>query len=193
MGYATVGNDQEGSDARKLLGCDRRKGIGDDKIVKVLQSIRETGNTKILINIEGEPDVVQLHAVTGLEYDAVPPRTLPDQGIEALIDLIMLIESKCEWPNLCNRTIFIAKAAGGVRPIGLLFAIVRIQCKLRRIEAKMWEARNTEGIFWATQARDVERCVWEQAAWSEWATADGHAVATILSDLLKAFDHVAYH
>ena len=95
----------------------------------------------------------------------------------------MLIENKCVWPNLCNRIVFISKAAGGVRPIGLLFAIVRTQCKLRRIEAKMWEA---------TQARGVERCVWEQAAWSEWATADGHAVATILRDLLKAFDHVAY-
>ena len=41
-------------------------------------------------------------------------------------------------------------------------------------------------------AGGVERCVWEQAAWSKWATADGHAVATILYDLLKAFDHVAY-
>ena len=56
----------------------------------------------------------------------------------------------------------------------------------------MWEARNTEGFFWATQARGVERCVWEQAAWSEWATADGHAAATILYDLLEAFDQVAY-
>ena len=80
-----------------------------------------------------------------------------------------------------------------MRPIGLLFAIVRVQCKLRRIEAKMWEARNTEGPFWATQARGVDRCVWEQAGRSEWATADGHAVATILYCLLKAFDHVAYH
>ena len=57
-------------------------------------------------------------------------------------------------------------------------------------------APNTEGFFWATQARGVERCVWEQAGvqgqWSEWATADGHAVFTILFDLVKAFDHVAY-
>ena len=117
---------------------------------------------------------------------------LPDQGIEALVDLMMLIKSKCEWPNLCNRIVFIAKAAGGVRPIGPLFAMMRIQCKLWRIEAKMSEARITEGIFWATQARGVERCVWEQPAWSEWATADGHAVAAILYDLLKAFDRVAY-
>ena len=140
--------------------------------------------------------LTSFRAVFGLGYDAVPPRALnelPDQGIEALIDLIMLIEEKCEWPTLCNRIVFIAKAAGGVRPIGLLFAIVRVQCKLRRIEAKMWKARNTEGLFSATQARGVERYVWEQATWSEWATADGHAEATILCDLLKAFDHVAYN
>ena len=34
----------------------------------------------------------------------------------------------------------------------------------------------------------VERCVWEQAAWSEWVTADGHAVATILYDLLESLE-----
>ena len=73
-----------------------------------------------------------------------------------------------------------------------LFAIVRVQCKLRRIEAKLWEASNGETFCWATDARGVERCVWEQAAWSEWATRDGHAVATILYDLPKAFDHVAH-
>ena len=131
--------------------------------------------------------LTSFRAVTGPGYAAVPPRTLnelPDQGIEALIDLIMLTERKCEWRNLCNRSVFIAGAA--------VFVIVRIQCKLRRVEAKMWEARNTEGVFWATLARGVERSLWEQAARSEWATADGHPVATILHDLPKAFDHVAY-
>ena len=32
----------------------------------------------------------------------------------------MLIEANCESPTLCNQIVFIAKAAGGVRPIGLL-------------------------------------------------------------------------
>ena len=43
--------------------------------------------------------LTSFRAVTGLGYDAVPPRTLnelPDQGIEALIDLIMQIEEKCD-------------------------------------------------------------------------------------------------
>ena len=56
--------------------------------------------------------VPSFRAVTGLVYDAVPPRALnelPDQGIEALIDLIMLIEQTCEWSNQCNRIVFIVK------------------------------------------------------------------------------------
>ena len=131
-----------------------------------------------------------LSPVTGLGYDAVPPRALnelPDQGVEALIDLTMLIEEKREWPTLCNRIVFIAKAAGGVRPIGLLFAIVRVQCKLPRIEAEMWEARNTgrrEALSGASGSRQHG---------VNGPRRTGHALATILYDLLKAFDHVAYH
>ena len=77
---------------------------------------------------------------------SLPPRAELPEGIEALIDCIMLIEAMCELPNVCNY-VFIVKAAGGVRPIRLLFAIVRVQCKRRRIEAKQWEASNGEGFF----------------------------------------------
>ena len=70
-----------------------------------------------------------------------------------------------------------------MRPIGPLLVIVRVQCKLRRIEAKMWEASNAEFFF-----------LGHAGAWrrSECATADGHAVATIFCDLVTAFDRVAY-
>ena len=110
-------------------------------------------------------------AVTGLGYDAAPLRVLnelPDQGIEALVDLTMLIEQKGEMARL------------------------RVQCKLRRFEAEVWEPSNAEGFLWATHARGDERCVCEQAAWSDWVAADGHAVATFFHDLLNAFGHVAY-
>ena len=101
-------------------------------------------------------------------------------------------EADCECANFCNQSVFIAKAAGGAWPIGSPFAIVRVQCKLRRIEANAWEASNGKGFFSGTAGRGVERCAREQAAWSEWTTADGHAVATILHDLLKALNRVAY-
>ena len=130
----------------------------------------------------------------GLGYDAVPPRALnelADQGTEALIDLIMLIEQSAGTPNFCNRIVFIAKAAGGVRPIRALF-----RHRTRAVQASSHRGKGVGGLqhggfLLATHAPSVERCVWEQAAWSEWATADGHAVDTILNDLIKAFDHVA--
>ena len=68
-----VGNHQEEGEARKLLvGRDRQskftfchlvkcKGTGDERIVKkVLQSIRETGNTKMVLKTDGELATVQL-------------------------------------------------------------------------------------------------------------------------------------
>ena len=80
--------------------------------------------------------------------------------------------------------VFIAKAEGSSLPSASCSpscACSALGCVQRR------------GVFfWATAGRGVARCVWEQAAWSEWATADEHAVASILYDLLKAFDHVAY-
>ena len=80
------------------------------------------------------------------------------------MDLIVLMKVKCDWPVLRNGTVLTAKAAGGVRAIGLLFAVVRVQCKLRRIQVKVWEASNAEGFFWTTHMRGVERFVWEPAA-----------------------------
>ena len=66
-----------------------------------------------------------------------------------------------------------------------------IVVELRRIEAKVWEASNGRTSSGPRMQATWKVCVWEQAAWSEWATPDGHAVATILRDLLKAFDHEA--
>ena len=102
--------------------------------------------------------LTSFRAVTGLGYDAVPPRALnelPDQAIEALIDLIMLIEEKCEWPTLCK--LYRLHRKGGWRRKAhrvVVFDIVRVQCKLRRIEAKMWEARNRrEALSGASESR----------------------------------------
>ena len=87
MDYAEVGNEQDGKDARKLLvGRDRQskftfchlvscKGLGDDRIVKkVLQSIRETGNTNMLLKTDGEPAIVQLQEqiITEREHKTIP-------------------------------------------------------------------------------------------------------------------------
>ena len=119
-------------------------------------------------------------AGTGSGYDSVPPRTLnelSDQGNDASVDLIMRIEAECGWPNLCSRIVFVAKAAGGVRPAGLQFAIVRVQCTLRPSGPRLGAASS-----------DVSG----SRLGAKWSTADGHAVGTILYDVLKLLDHVPY-
>ena len=70
MEYAEIGNDQEEGEARKLLDGRERpskftfghlvkcKGTGEERIVKkVLQSIRETGNAKVVLETDGEPAI----------------------------------------------------------------------------------------------------------------------------------------
>ena len=87
MDNAERGNDQEEGEARKLLvGRDRQskftfchlvkcKGTGDERIVKkVLQSIRETGNTKMVLKTDGEQAMVQLQEqiITERENKTIP-------------------------------------------------------------------------------------------------------------------------
>ena len=87
MDYAEIGNDQEEGEARKLLvGRDwqskftfchvvKCKGTGDERIVKkVLQSIRETGNTKMVLKTDGEPAIVQLQEqiIIEREHKTIP-------------------------------------------------------------------------------------------------------------------------
>ena len=87
MDYAEVGSESTNDNARKLLvGRDRHskytfchlvkcKGVGDELIVsKVLQSIRETGNTKIILKTDGEPAIIQLQEriIAEREHKTIP-------------------------------------------------------------------------------------------------------------------------
>ena len=87
MDYAETGNDQEEGEARKLLvGRDRQSkftfchlvkctGTGDERIAKkVLQSIRETGNTKMVLKTDGDPAMAQLQEqiITEREHKTIP-------------------------------------------------------------------------------------------------------------------------
>ena len=113
----------------------------------------------------------------GWGYDAVPPRALfelPDQGIEALIDLIMLIDQK----NASGPTCAIASSSWqrqreGCDPSGSSLPSYACASRLRCGRPP------TRRVSSGPRTR-VERCVWEQAVWSEWATADRHAVASTI-------------
>eukprot|EP00959_Pyramimonas_sp_CCMP1952_P006541 136725-Pyramimonas_sp.AAC.1 len=82
---------------------------------------------------------------------------------------------------------------GGVRPLGLLRVLCRLQCRLRRPLISAWRKRNSRHFWWSTKGRSAEKCVWISSAWSEYCTIRGHCSGTILLDLKKASGHVQHH
>ena len=140
--------------------------------------------------------LTSFRAATGLGCEEVPPRTLnelPDPGVEALIDFIMLIEQKCEWPNPCNRIVFMAKAAGGCDPSGS--SSPSYACSAGFVALRQSCGRPpTGGFLFGPRTRAASSAVsgsrqpgvnGPQPTGMQWQQSS-------VSDLLKAFDHVAY-
>ena len=76
---------------------------------------------------------------TGVGFDAISPRDfdcLSDEGIEALVDVVMAVERSGTWPEIHSKIVFLAKRTGGWRPIALFWAPVRFQGRLRRVVAR---------------------------------------------------------
>eukprot|EP00959_Pyramimonas_sp_CCMP1952_P065702 1371708-Pyramimonas_sp.AAC.1 len=63
---------------------------------------------------------------------------------------------------------FIPKTDGGLRPIALLGALVRIHGRLRRPVAKQWERERDRPYWWASAGKSCDRAVWQQQARAEW-------------------------
>ena len=92
-------------------------------------------------------------AVTGLDYGSVPPPSLnelPDQGTEALIDLIVLIQAACEWPSLIGSS-SLQRQQAHLSPLR--------HRVLSAHATAVWEASDGEGFFWAICARRGALCL----------------------------------
>eukprot|EP00959_Pyramimonas_sp_CCMP1952_P315416 6601677-Pyramimonas_sp.AAC.1 len=85
------------------------------------------------------------------------------------------------------------KRLGGVRPLGLLHVLCRLQCRLRRPLLSAWQKRNFRRCWWSTKGRSAEKCVWIPSAWSEYCTIRGYCSGALLLDLKKAFGYVQHH
>ena len=94
--------------------------------------------------------------------------------VETRIDLLTLLEAKCEESNLCNRSVFMAMAVRGVRPFWP---------PVRHLARQSYGRHPTARVSSGTRLDAAPDAVSE---------ASGHAVAVILYDLLTVFDHVAY-
>ena len=88
---------------------------------------------------------------------------------------------------------FIPKSCGGCRPIGLFTASYRLWGKLRRKELAAWEnSIGNREFFWGGRQKGSEACVWDQALAAEYFRARGAEAASILTDLVKAYEFVRH-
>ena len=88
--------------------------------------------------------------------------------------------------------VFIPKQAGGVRPIGLFTASLRLWGRIRRVVAAQWEREHCRTYFWGGQGKSAEQCVWDQSLLNEYAEASGRAAGSVLLDLVKAYELVRH-
>eukprot|EP00959_Pyramimonas_sp_CCMP1952_P267103 5584359-Pyramimonas_sp.AAC.1 len=103
---------------------------------------------------------------------------LPEAALQLLCDIIAKIADSVEWPPLATKVVFIVKRLGGVRPLGLLHCLCRIQARLRRPLVALWQMRNYRSFWWGTKGKGADMCVYIQAVWAEYYQAKGLSSAT---------------
>ncbi len=125
---------------------------------------------------------------TLVAFDGVAMRhyaLLSDEALEALADIMLVVEYLGHLPGQLRFTAMplIAKARGGHRAIASLVSLYRLWSRLRREEARKWEAAHDRPYLAAGKGRGPQDAVWRQAARAEAAIGSKKQVATALWDL----------
>ena len=94
---------------------------------------------------------------------------LPESGLEATAELLMLIEEARRWPggSCCVDLVRLVKEGGGHRLIGLLPALYRVWGKIRRGVCDEWEMRNKDSCDFAVAGQSAQRASWDFAIENE--------------------------
>ena len=134
---------------------------------------------------------------TGLGADALQPRAilrLSDEGIEALARILTAIERTGEWPWFTQlvMTVLIPKSDGGLRPIGLFPTLYRVWMRCRRPTIKEWRKKHARAYRYGGAGRGAQRAAWLHAAKAEMAKSGNKSYATVLLDLVKAFETIPH-
>ena len=140
----------------------------------------------------------QLSRNTGLGIDQFNPRWfvwLSDDLLDSFALLLMALERLGLWPEQIDQILIalIPKPDGGRRPVGLLPTLVRMWEKSRRPIVQEWRQKVKRKYNWAAKGRSATDAVWKQAILAEAAVARGKATASVLLDLVKAFELVKLH
>ncbi len=133
--------------------------------------------------------------VTGVGVDGIFPRQfawLSDDLLGTLADYFLRLESVGLWPQQVQQALIhlIPKLAGGRRPIGILPTLVRVWERTRRSEVVAWRSSCNRDYNWMSPGRGAERSVWVQSIHEEAARARGDMTASVLIDLVKAFEMI---
>ena len=158
----------------QLLNCEPLPAITGDCIAKVARTYKER---------------------TGLGCDDFHPRWfgwLSPELLSAFAVLLTAIEGIGLWPAQLQGILvpLIPKADGGRRPIGLLAALVRVWERIRKPVVATWRRTVERPYNWAAKGRSPQAAAWHHSLRAEAAVARGLDAASILIDLVKAFELV---
>ena len=119
---------------------------------------------------------------------------LPEAGLQATAELLMLIEKARRWPTGADNIdlIRLSKEAGGHRLIGLLPALYRVWGKLRRPLCAEWEERHRDPCDFAVSGRSAPRAAWDFAVENEACTSSGGQTVCWQGDMEKCYELVPF-
>ena len=132
---------------------------------------------------------------TAVGEDGLHPRAvafLSDAVVDRYAQVLNTAEADGVWPALVTTNLIhlIPKAAGGMRPIGVMATLVRLYERVRRSAVAQWRASHCEEYDFMTGGRSSVDAVWCQSVRDEAVTQKGQVAASALLDLIKAFESV---
>ena len=119
---------------------------------------------------------------------------LPDVGLQATAELMMLIEKARRWPEgLTSIDLMrLQKDGGGHRLIGLLPSVFGVWGKIRRALCAEWEEHHREPCDFAVAGNSAARAAWDFAIENEaCASTGGHTVAW-QGDMEKCYELIPF-
>ena len=133
---------------------------------------------------------------SGLCWESVHPRLLRQLSNSFLVRLcaiFMMFEEAptvtTKWTNLIA---LLAKAAGGQRPIALIFFVFRLARHARSLISARWEQENCDPVWWGSGTRTAERADWLHNVVARFAASNHMEFDSVLTDLFKYYEYLSH-
>ncbi len=139
--------------------------------------------------------VMSFDVNSAVGFDAISPRWLrwlSDDLLGSIAVFLHSLERLGFWPNQLAAVMvcLIPKKAGGRRPIGIEATMVRLWEKVRRPVVATWRLKVQRPFDCMATGVPCEQAVFEQTVRDEALQHRGNVSATVLLDVVKAFEGV---